>query len=71
MSEKYIERLQRERAELIAYIQSVHEWYGAMDRLQNSAYKGDARRAVDDKRAAMDAAKKIIEPILAEGGKNG
>ena len=66
MSEKYIERLQRERQELIHFVKKSIEWHEAMDFLHLTGRKGDARKNVDEKRAAMDAAKKIIEPLLAE-----
>lgn len=66
MSEKYIERLQREKSELLAAIRASMDWHAAVDRLNNTAYKGDARKAVAEKREAMEVAHKKIEPLLAE-----
>jgi hypothetical protein len=66
MSEKYIERLQRERGEALDFAKAYKEWHAAMDHLSITGRKGDARKAVDEKRAAMDAALKLIEPMLAD-----
>lgn len=66
MSEKYIERLQRERGEALAVAKAYKEWHAAMDHLSITGRKGDARKAVDEKRAVLDAALKLIEPLLAE-----
>ncbi len=66
MAERYIEKLERERQEVIDAIKSVIDWRESLDRAHNAVYKFDAFKVVDEKRAVMDAAIKKIEPLLAE-----
>ena len=66
MAEQYITKLQRERGELLAYVRATMDWHASMDHAAITGRKGEAYRIVDEKRAALDAAYKIIEPLLAE-----
>lgn len=68
MAETYIERLQREKGELIGAIAAVKEFHEAMKVYENSPYKFDAGKVVDAKREIMLAKFAQVEPLL-KGGK--
>lgn len=65
-TESYIERLQRERAELIEAIKAQVAWKESIEKLRNATYRGDATREADLKFIEMNRLLKIIEPYLAE-----
>lgn len=69
-NESYIERLQREKKQLIAAVKAVNEWHAAMKYVEITGRKGDAYKAADARRDEMNEAFRIIEPILAEGDKS-
>lgn len=66
-SESYIERLQREKKQLVAAVKAMNEWHAAMIWAQTTGRKGTAFQEADKRKEEMNAALHIIEPILAEG----
>lgn len=65
-SESYIERLQREKKQLIGVIKAILTWHDAMRWAETTGKKGDAYREAAEKKTAMDKELKNIEPLLAE-----
>ena len=70
-NESYIERLQRERALLLEAIAAVKEFHEARTAWENSTYKFDAGKVVDEKRETMLAKFAQVEPLLKGGKVNG
>ncbi len=68
-NESYIERLQREKKQLIAAVKAINEWTAAMKYAEITGRKGDAYKAADARKVEMNEALRIIEPLLAEGEK--
>ena len=68
-SESYIERLQREKKQLIAAVRAGREWEEAMYNASIAGKKWDLYQLAGEKKVAKDAAFSIIEPLLAEGDK--
>lgn len=68
MGDSYIERLQRDKAELIAAIVSVKEFHEERERLDHTPYKYDQGKIVAEKRETMLAKLKQVEPLI-KGGK--
>lgn len=64
--EKYIERLQRERKELIDYAKSVRDWTDAIYHHNHTGRKGSAKQEVLRTEAIEREKFKIIEPYLAD-----
>lgn len=67
-SENYIERLQREKGELIQALAAVKEFMEARSKYEDSPYKYDAGKEVDAKRETMLAKLAQVEPLM-KGGK--
>lgn len=66
MAETTIVRLARQKKELVTYVKAFLSWREALNWAHTTSRKGDAFKAVDEKRAIMDEAYKTIEPYLAE-----
>lgn len=49
---------------LMDAIVAMQDWHTAMEKVQTSPYKGDARKAADAAKAAMDAKWKEIDPVI-------
>ena len=62
--ESTMERLLREKAELASVIVAYDNFHAALDRYHNTAYKGDALKALEAARNAMKQARAGVEPIL-------
>ena len=62
--ESYIERLQREREELVSYLKKVEAWKDALEHLKNTGRKGSAMQEVVRKEREMDDAVKSIRQYL-------
>ena len=62
--ESTVERLLREKAELASVIVAYDRFHEALDKVHNTAYKGDAIKALDAAREAMKKARAAVEPIL-------
>ena len=62
--ESYIERLQREREELVSYVKKVEAWKDALEHLKNTGRKGSAMQEVVRKEREMDDAVKSIRQYL-------
>ena len=71
-TESYIERLQREKKELIEYVKADLSWQEAMEFAGRTGRKGDAYRIADERKAVKRVKFAVIEPLLAEKeSKNG
>lgn len=59
-----MERLLREHGALADVIVAYDAFHAALDRFHNTAYKGDAAKAVDAAREEMKRAREAAEPII-------
>lgn len=64
--ESYIERLQRERQELVDYARQVQRWKGAIDHLNVTGRKGSARQEVVKQEKEEEEQFKKIKQYLDE-----
>ena len=62
--ESYIERLQREREELVSYVKKVEAWKAALEHLKNTGRKGSAMQEVVRTEREMDGAVESIKQYL-------
>jgi len=69
-TESYIERLQREKKELILFIKADLSWQDAMEFAGRTGRKGDAYRVADEWKAVKKRLYVNIEPLLAEKEKD-
>ena len=65
-NEPYIKRLEREKKELAEVIKRFNDVRDALNRFNNTAYKGDARKGLEDADRRLNEALKQVEPILAD-----
>ncbi|HSG28985.1 MAG TPA: hypothetical protein VLA34_10930 [Candidatus Krumholzibacterium sp.] len=64
--ESYIERLQRERLELVDYVRKFLAWKAAQEFVGVTGKKGSAQQEANRLYGVMEDAYKTIEPYLAD-----
>jgi transcription elongation GreA/GreB family factor len=64
--EHYSEKLVREKNELVDAVAAVLMFHDSLSRLENSAYRGDAQREVDERRAEWEEKLERVKPYLKE-----
>lgn len=69
--ENFINRLQRERNEVLDALVASEDWMDAMRKIENTVYKGDARKDADDKRNRYLGLLAKVRPLIESRRTNG